>query len=381
MKSKKNSINSKIWFYLIIFSILILLFLWIFQILFLSSYYEHRKSEDIKNIVDEITSSYQKNNQVEFLEQLQQLGYENEICIELTTDINNISYSTNFNNRECISSVHSKEYKDDFIKSNLASKKYTTINPQFKNKTLIYGIKLDTSLYIFVSTSLVPINTTVSILKNQFIYVTIIVLILSLIISYFISKKLSKPIEEINKSAKELAKGKYDVNFSTETDIIEINQLSDTLNKTKQELAKTNELRQDLMANVSHDLKTPLTMIKAYAEMIRDITYKDKKKREANLNIIIEETDRLNNLVNDILSLSVMESKMLILNKENFNLTELIQNIIKRYEIFTTTEKYKFILNTTEAVYINADKQKLEQVIYNLINNAINYTGGNYLNK
>lgn len=350
--------------------------LWGFQVLFLSSYYEWRTTKNMKQIVSKLIISYRKNNDTDsFYESLENLSFENGICIELSNGKTNIPYTNDFLNRECIKGNHLQEYKDEFISSNQITQKYTTINPQFQNKTLIYGIKLDDSLYAFVSTSLVPINFTISILKSQFIYVTILVLILSLIVSYFISKKLSKPIEEITVSAKELAKGNYQKDFTTKTDIIEIEELTNTLNATRKELAKTDELRRDLMANVSHDLKTPLTMIKAYAEMVRDLTYKNKEKREANLNTIIDEVDRLNNLVNDILSLSIMESKMLVLNKEEFNLTALIKTIIKRYEIFTTTLEYKFILDAKLEVIVNADRKKIEQVIYNLINNAINYTG------
>ncbi len=376
MKRFKNSINSKIWFYLILFSFLILIFLWFFQILFLSSYYEWRKAKNMNQLVNKIIVNYNQMDSLDdFFQKLDEISFQNGICVELTIENNMVSYTNSFMNRECLKNGTSKEYKEDFIKSNKISKKYTMINPQFKNKTLMYGIKLDDSFYAFISTSLVPIDSTISILQSQFIYVTIIVLILSLIISYFISKKLSRPIEEITISAKELAKGNYNTDFSTKTDIIEIQELTNTLNTTKLELAKTDELRRDLMANVSHDLKTPLTMIKAYAEMVRDLTYKNKKKREANLNTIIDETDRLNALVNDILSLSVMESKMLVLNKERFNLTELIQTIIKRYEIFSQTLEYEFIITSPDTIMIEADKQKLEQVIYNLINNAINYTG------
>lgn len=330
----------------------------------------------MKQLVNQIALSYRQNKTMDdFLGKLEAISFENGICIELFNKNDYISYTSNFNDRECIKGVYSLPYKEDFINSNQFMKKYTLINPQFENKALIYGLKLDTSLYAFVSTSLVPINSTVSILQSQFIYVTILVLALSLIISYFISKKLAKPIEDLTTSAKELAKGNYNTDFSTKTDIVEIEELTNTLNTAKKELARTDELRRDLMANVSHDLKTPLTMIKAYAEMVRDLTYKNKAKREANLNTIIDEVDRLNALVNDILSLSVMESKMLTLNMETFNLTELINTIIQRYEIFSTTLEYQFIINTTDEVMVTADKQKIEQVIYNLINNAINYTG------
>ena len=129
------------------------------------------------------------------------------------------------------------------------------------------------------------------------------------------------------------------------------------------------------MANVSHDLKTPLTMIKAYAEMVRDITYKDKKKREDNLNVIIDETDRLNLLVGDILALSKMQANSDSLDLEVFDLREEIYEILKRYEYLKETEGYEIDVTLPNEVIVEADKKKIEQVIYNLINNAFNYTG------
>ena len=129
------------------------------------------------------------------------------------------------------------------------------------------------------------------------------------------------------------------------------------------------------MANVSHDLKTPLTMIKAYAEMSRDLCGNDKQKRDKNMNIIIEEVDRLTILVNDILTLSKVQSNIEALEYQEFDLVELINNILKRYNILIEKENYKFIFKNKKPIMINADKIKLEQVIYNLINNAINYTG------
>ena len=117
-------------------------------------------------------------------------------------------------------------------------------------------------------------------------------------------------------------------------------------------------------------------MIKAYSEMVRDITYKDKKKREENLNIIIQEVDRLNMLVSDILDLSVMQANIYEKKDQTFNIVDLAKTIINRYKIFTLTEEYEFIFTSNkDEIMITADKQKIEQVLYNLINNAINYTG------
>lgn len=372
MKSKiKKSLNTKIWFYMSLFSILILLFLWSFQILFLDTYYEHRKANNLERLATEISNDYKKINSLDsFITYLENISFKEGICIDINSS--NLNYPISLMNRDCMRGNSFNQYKESFLNSNKSIQKFTTNND--RNKTLIYGINLDNETSIFISTSLVPIDATVSILKSQFIYVTIIVLVLSFVVSYFISRMLSKPIVKITKASQELANGKY-IDFKENTGIKEIDELSDTLDKTSKELARTDELRRDLMANVSHDLKTPLTMIKAYSEMVRDLTYNDKEKREKNLNTIIEEADRLNNLVNDILSLSVIESKMLMLDKKTFDLTETVKNILNRYEIYTENNNYKFIFNYNEKVLIEADQAKLEQVFYNLINNAINYIG------
>lgn len=277
----------------------------------------------------------------------------------------------------CVSSKEeSLGYKKDFIRSNKERQTYELINPMFDNHTLIQAIKLDSETYAFINTSMDPIDGTVDILQTQLIYVTIIVLILSFVIAYFISHHISKPIVQMNKAAKGLAEGKFQVSFKTDEDINELNELATSLNYAKDELAKTDELRQDLMANVSHDLKTPLTMIKAYAEMSRDLHIKDKKKQKEDMNIIIDEVDRLTILVNDILELSSMQSNINELEKEDFDLIHLTQEILHRYTVLQETENYIFEFNHKEKeIIIHADKKKLEQVIYNLINNAINYTG------
>ena len=372
MKSKiKKSLNTKIWFYMSLFSVLILLFLWSFQILFLDTYYEHRKASNMKRLATEISNDYKKINSINsFISYLENISFTEGICIDINSS--NLNYPISLMNRDCMRGNALNEYKEKFFNSDKTIQKFTVNND--KNKTLIYGINLDSETSLFISTSLIPIDATVSILKSQFIYVTVIVLVLSFIVSYFISRMLSKPITEITKASQELANGKY-IDFKENTGIKEIDELSETLDKTSKELARTDELRKDLMANVSHDLKTPLTMIKAYSEMVRDLTYNDKEKREKNLNTIIEEADRLNNLVNDILSLSVIESKMLILDKKEFNLTETVKNILNRYEIYTEKDNYKFIFNCSEDIYIEADQAKIEQIFYNLINNAINYIG------
>lgn len=371
---KKSNLRTKIWMYLIIFSASILLFLWLFQIIFLKTYYKEFRLNKLENSVKKVLNSFHDSDYEDLLDDI---SLEDEICIEVVNN-NMTKYLSVIYNKGCMgaeTSVENSYYKKDFINSNLSKKVYTLINPRFKNKTIIYGIKLDDSNYAFVSASLEPIDTTITVLKNQFIYVTMLVIILSLIVSYFVSRKISSGVIKINKEAKKLSKGNFDVKFDTNQPILELSELAETLEYTKDELSKTENLRRELLANVSHDLKTPLTMIKAYAEMDRDVTYKDDTKRTKDLNIIIEETDRLNVLVNDILELSKIQSGTQKLTIEQFDLEKFVKNIIKRYDIMSENKKYKFKVSINKNIIVSADRKRIEQVMYNLINNAINYTG------
>ena len=366
MKSNKNKLKIHIWLYLILLTLLIMVFLWFFQVFFIDTYYEYSKTKQIKNATEKIIKNY--NNGTEYLDIV---SYEENVCIEIVKN-GSIIYTSNESHRGCIIS---NQYKNDFFKNDLDEQTYKLINPIFNTKSLIYAKKYNDDITIFVNASLEPLDNTILILSQQLIIVSIIVLVLAFIIGYFISKRISKPIEKINEKAKKLANGNYDFEFDSNSNIYEIDELANTLNYTKKELAQTDELRRDLLANVSHDLKTPLTMIKGYAEMIRDLNSDNIEKRNDNLNVIIEESERLNVLVEDLLTLSKIQANKDTIVKEKFDLIEMINSIVKRYAIYKDTEGYKFEINAPKEVIIDADKKKLEQVIYNLINNAINYTG------
>lgn len=371
---KKNSLKNKVWKYLLVFTVLILGGLWILQVLFLNTYYEWNKKIDIKEIAHKVKKIYDTE---EYKDALDSLAFREDVCIEIL-DNKSLVYSTDSMSRGCLAGNTQliNKYKLDFMKSGDSSITYKVINSKFKNKTLIYGIKLGDEAYMFINASLEPIGSTVSVLRKQLIYVTVIVLLLAFIIAYTISKKISRPIERITETSKEITKGNYSITFDTKSDIEEIKDLEAALNNATSELSKTEELRRELMANVSHDLKTPLTIIKANAEMVRDLTYNNEEKRSKNLGTIVDEVDRLNLLVEDILDLSRMQSKSTILNKEKININELIKSIIRKFDILFDCNGYKIEYSGFDYEFY-ADKKKMEQVLYNLINNAINYTGEN----
>lgn len=228
--------------------------------------------------------------------------------------------------------------------------------------------------YILIFGYTEPIGTTLSIVNSLSFICSNIILVGACIISIMISSHIANPLVKISKNAGKLITGDFKMDVK-KNEYDEIANLTENLNAASAEIAKTENLRRDLMANVSHDLRTPLTMIKAYAEMIRDLSGNNPEKREKHLQVIIDETDRLTLLVSDILNLSKLESGVTPMNLSVFDFSEHLKEIISRFSLLDDTKDYQVTLEAEDGIIINADQQKIEQVVYNLVNNAINYIG------
>ena len=371
MITSNSSIRVKTLFYLILFSVFILLLLWGTQLVLSNYLYEKYQINDMNNLAKEIN----RTDEEDLHEYLSDIVYNNSVCIEY---VDRLGRSSLYNDAltGCLLGRSNKtllKHKRELYSDGEDMEAIRLVNPEYDSSALLYGIEVEGG-YVFLFTMLSNVNKNYNLVKEQLIYITIVVILLAVILSLILAKLFSEPIVKITEKSKLLANGNFNVEFEKDG-IKEIDELADSLNYLKSEVSKTDQYRRDLMANVSHDLKTPLTMIKAYAEMVRDITYKDKKKREDNLNVIIEETDRLNTLVGDILTLSKLQANSDVLNIETFDLKQEIDGILKRYEYLKETEGYELEVSMPDEIIVNADKKKINQVIYNLVNNAINYTG------
>lgn len=369
MKSTTIKIKMLVW--LVAFSAFIIILLFESQLLLSGFLYEKYQIKDMEIIAKQVS----KTNIKKMDKLLSSIVYNHDVCIEFVADDGRkILY--NDDSTGCLLGKNRRElanYKTELIEQNKDMGAVKLINPDYEEEALLYGVKVDHG-YVYIFTMLSVVNRNSTLIDGQLFYIAVIILILAVVISSFLSHKFSKPLIGITEKAKMVAKGNYNVEFE-KNGIKEIDELSDTLNYLESEVSKTDQYRRDLMANVSHDLKTPLTMIKAYAEMVRDISYKDKNKMDANLNVIIEETDRLNLLVGDILSLSKLQASVEEFKYEKFDIVEELKTIINRYNILSETEGYDIQYDGVEKAIVKADKNKINQVIYNLINNAINYTG------
>jgi len=170
-----------------------------------------------------------------------------------------------------------------------------------------------------------------------------------------------------------MASGDFSARINTKKQD-EIGKLAQTINHLGQQLSKIEQLRKDLIANVSHELRTPLSLIRGYAETIRDVSGDFPEKREKQLAIIIEETERLNIIVEDILNLSQLQSGYIKLNKSTFMIKETMDAVVKRYDVLSEKTGVRLIQHSTSDAFLEADEARIEQVLFNLMNNAFNHT-------
>jgi signal transduction histidine kinase len=154
--------------------------------------------------------------------------------------------------------------------------------------------------------------------------------------------------------------------------------LSGTINHLSSQLQKIERLRKELIANVSHEFKTPLSLIKGYAETIRDGENLSEEKRIKQLNIIIDESDKLNLMINEIMDLSQIQSDYYKLEKTEFIISETIKTVVSRLAYYTEDKKLHVEVDAKDDLWVYADERRIEQVLYNLLNNAINYSEKNH---
>lgn len=232
----------------------------------------------------------------------------------------------------------------------------------------------DGNTVITTSLPIEPINETVQILERQLLNISLILIVVSIFIGTFFSRVFLRPIMKLNRSVNALAAGNMEARVDVETKD-EIGALAKNFNMMAEELYKVDRLRKDLVGNVSHELRTPLGLIRGYAEMSRDIHRDDPESREENLDIIIEESQRLGRMVDDMLDLSRIQSGNIELWHEEVDMAELAQASALKYSVAAQQKGVDIQVTTQEDLHnVWVDRRRLEQVFHNFISNALNHT-------
>ena len=207
--------------------------------------------------------------------------------------------------------------------------------------------------------------------RRQFILTVIAILIATGLVGFTMARSISEPIIETNLAARELSRSRY-TRPPHSGGYREIAELNDTLVRAAEDLNRVEDLQRELIANISHDLRTPLTMIEGYAEAMRDIP---EEITPENMQIIIDESNRLSTMVNEVLDFSRLRTGSMELEKSDFNLTALIRGICGRVGQMTAVDGYTVLFEADEDYTVTGDSGRISQVVYNLLGNALTYTG------
>lgn len=388
-KTKKPmTLAEKLFCYLSAFTVFILVILWLFQSVLMEPIYRSIKLSDMEKCAESVARSIDdlKNGVAEASERFNACisVYEiksssgNRVAsshIKTSCMVHNISSDTFLNTMYEGAKGEKYFFKREEIslpEGDFPIMSGGTENPNPSSVICSTIVKTSYSEYlILVDSEIIPLMSTTRTLRMQLIIISAILFVTALILSYIISDRIANPFKKMTKEAAKLAHGNYEVNFATDS-FEEARHLGETLDYAAQELSKLDTMQKELISNISHDLRTPLTLISGYSEVMRDIP---GEMTPDNMQVIIDETERLSSLVSDLLELSRLTTGKQQINPEKFNITETVKETLKRYEKLTEHDGYTITFNSEGDIWVTADKIRILQVIYNLINNAVNYTG------
>lgn len=368
-----KSISIKLWGLMLALVFIALVLIWCFQIVFLESFYfsiyEKKLLKEGANLVEMIND-----NEEQYIieKRLNELLLKYNARIDLYTSSGVIIYS----------SESAPKYvgvdKNAFLMEIIENKKaISTFKQVSMGSLLLVGLPVIRdnvmTAAVIMTIPVASLKETVDTLKEQFVIISLILISVSSILAYVFSRYFTRPILEINNAAKTMAEGNLSIKVLVNTED-ELGMLAGTINHLSSKLQKIEQLRKELIANVSHEFKTPLSLIKGYAETIRDVENLSEEKRRKQLSIIIEESDKLNYMINEILDLSQIQSDYYKLDKTDFSISETIKAVVNRLTYHSESKNLHIEVDCQDDMWVNADERRIEQVLYNLLNNAINYS-------
>lgn len=402
MKFNTKSLGVKLWAYFALLAAAIFAVLWLCQTVFLQTFYDRMVIRNIQAAAKQIAAQM---GRADFGDWLDDLAYENSLLIFLTDAQGNVLYSTD---------EHSGAYRgetaaaedtrgnpyhpsDKILNWQIGAGRHLNLPPDFSTfmerlnssengtvgyrltdgSTYIYGTRLGAASgesILYISAALEAVGATVSILRTQLVWITGAALLFAFGIALLISRRFTKPVAALDRQARKMAEGGgldgVERGFCSELD-----GLADTLYQTAAALNKAEQSRKEFLANISRDLRTPLTMIRGYAEMVRDISWEDETQRENDLAIIIRETNRLTELVNDILELTALQSQTQAAQYGEVDLSAAAQDVIRQFTPLCEQRGCVIKSELESGQFVRGEPVQLSRVLYNLIDNAISHAG------
>ena len=383
MKPRK-SITWRITGYLLGFIVALLAAFWLCQTVLLPTLYRNHRKDTVARVVTEIGDSL---SSPLFSRTVTQTAREQSACIRVLrlsgTEIISLDFMP-----YCNLHTYSKEelmtfWQEASLNGGHLTEIYAMDSMRLKR---LVPSGVDAILYVqifqvpgreptavFYNSTITPVDGMQEVLRYELLWITGVALVFALLLSFWVARRTAKPITRINEQARRLKTQDYPVVFDSDS-YLEVAELSDTLNEASRELEMLEGLRRELIANVSHDLRTPLSMIIAYCEIMRDVPGENTPE---NVQIVLDETNRLSELVNDVLLYPEHSDSAVELNCSDYDFAAACRGTIDRYQKLGSSRSYVISYDGPAHTHLWADRIKLSQVIYNLLNNAISHAGSN----
>ncbi|MBC2580987.1 HAMP domain-containing sensor histidine kinase [Clostridium sp. DJ247] len=402
----KKSITLKLFIVTALVFIIFISSTLIIQSLFFGRFYMEKKRHDLQQGIEKFKITYNKTgNDEKVLDLIREFEDSSNAKIVILDNSGKLKFITKAYG-EKVDSARIRIINDVIRKWTINSDVLLQMKKDNKSVTIITGRKddpfknivsatpnINTGEVIFALSSLQPVSEASSVIKEFYFYFYIGAVVLIIILSLVYSNMVSKPLLTLNQAASKMAS----LDFSSKCNIQredEIGHLADTLNflsenlsnsltslknaniKLEEDIEKERKLekaRKEFVAAVSHELKTPISLIGGYAEGLRDDIF-DAEEKNYYTDVIIDESNKMANLVADMLDLSQLESGNFKLTKEDFYIDELLKCTLKKFYTIIGEKDITIEMNLTENIKVKADWHRLEQVITNFVTNAIRHT-------
>lgn len=401
IKDKFKSVRFKLFFIMCVVILIIVLFLILINSIVLENFYIYSKTATIKQVYQKVNNYYASENPNINLEtEFKKIAYKNNFDILIKTDTNLIIFTSD---KEFLSSTYILKDINEITRENINTQndkknnlniKITTDETNNINYMFLTGI-LDNGYVLYIRMPISPIKESVKISNTLLLMIGGVTLAVAGVVASFISKKFTNPILQLNDIANKMAKLDFSQKYrvtDTEDEINElgrsINTMSDKLETTIKQLQKSNielekdieekskidDMRKQFISDVSHELKTPIALIQGYAEGLIENVSTDEESRRFYAEVILDETNKMDRLVKQLLELMKLEYGKKEFNNEKFDINELINEVIRKCEVMLQKNNIQVEFESKKPIYVWADEFYIEQVVTNYFTNAIKHT-------
>ena len=397
LKEALKSVKVKLFLMLSLIILLIILFLILVNNFVFGEFYLYSKTQSLKSVYEVINDYYNSGANIDIDSELEKIAIKNNFDILIRNDQNiNVFtsnkdfFSTLGQMNEMTSSINAGQIIEQDEKYNI--KKMKDIKTGISYELL--SSQLDNGYLLYIRIPLTSIEESVKI-SNNFLYLMAgFTILISAVIVSFVTRKFADPILELNNIAKKMANLDFSHKYRiTDADdeinnlVISINVMSDKLERTIKQLRRTNielekdieekskidEMRKSFISDVSHELKTPIALIQGYSEGLLENVNTDEESRKFYAEVILDETNKMDKLVKQLLELMTIEYGKREFDDKKFNVVELEQQVIIKSQVMLQEKEAKMELVSPEEINVIADDFYIEQVISNYVTNALKH--------